>query len=150
MLDIFDGPTPGQSLTKEVGSLSVEHPAQHADPNAALEELFDKLTTPKQATRLVLMLKKGVPVEYIARAVLFEGFLQNKWTPDMAMLMLRIVMAMIISIGVRKGISPTIFNEDTEHDKFLDQFIDMEIQEEVANDSNNQELDFNGFLGVGV
>jgi hypothetical protein len=124
-LNIFDGPIPGQSLTQEPGSAPYERPPQYANVEEALEVLFDKLSSKRQATRLVLLLKKGVPVEYLTRTILFEGFLQNKWTPDVALLMSRILMAMIISIGTQANVkNMVIFNPDKEQEDFLEQFLD--------------------------
>jgi hypothetical protein len=150
--DLFQAPIPGQSLTQEQGGAPFEHPPQFTDPNDALEYMFDKLTEARQVVRLVLMVKKGVPVEYIARAIVFQGFSSGKWTPDVAMLMLRIVMAMIISIVVQKGVKPTIFNPDKEQKAFLDGFLDMAgdtppvKQEEAAPKGISEE--FTGLLGV--
>lgn len=144
--DLFQGSLPGQSLTKEMGSSPADLPPQYADANQALEHIFDLLTTPKQVTRLVLLLKKGVPAEYIARSILFAGFAKGKWTPDVALLSLKIIMAMIIAIGVQKGVKPKVFNPDKEQAAFLDQFLD--IAEAPAPASTEAQLpQFSGILG---
>ncbi len=154
--DLFQGAIPGESLTKELGSNPTELPSQFADPNDALEYLMDKLTEPRQVTRLVLMLKKDVPVEYIARAVVFQGFSTGKWTPDVGMLMVRIVIAMIIAIATQKGVSPKIFNPDKEQDEFLDQFLDMAeepsapagLGEQTGGGLTGLPSEFTGLLGT--
>ena len=154
--DLFKSSTPGQSLTQEPGSAPYEMPPQYTDVNEALEYLFDKLTEPRQVTRLVLMLKKGMPVEYLARTILFEGFSKNRWTPDLSVLMLRIVMAMLISIATAKGVKPKIFNPDKEQEEFLDQFLDMTDEDEFEIEDENMEDDteedvsstFTGILGA--
>lgn len=129
MADIFDKPIPGQSLTQEMGSMPFEQPPQYTDIEEALEEIFDKLTSTSKVTELVLTLEQGVPVEMLARTIVFDGFLKGKWTPDMAMLMVRIVAAMIISIAVKKGVSPTIFNEDTKKKEFMHNILDLEARQ---------------------
>lgn len=124
-MDLFSAPVPGQSLTQEVGAAPYEQPPQFADVNDALEHMFEKLSDKRQATRLVILLKKGVPVEYIVRTIVYEGFLKNKWTPDTGLLMSRILMAMIIAIGEAAGVKKmVIFNPDKEQEEFLNQFID--------------------------
>lgn len=154
---IFDAPIPGQSLTQEKGSTPMEQPPQFAKTDDALEYIFEKLTTKKQVVRLVLMLKKGVSVEYIARAMLFQGFSTGRWTPDNSMLMLRIVMAMIVAIATNAGVkNPTILNPDTDQEKFLDQFItdDMgEVTPDGTEVSTEEEVgqqmpEFTGILGA--
>lgn len=124
-LDLLKGPIPGQSLTVAMGSHPWHNPPQYTDLNDALEHVFNALTSPRQVVRLVLLLKKGTPVEYIARTVLFIGFSKGMWTPDLALLMLKTTMAMIIGIAHIKKVKVKIFNPDKEQDKFLDTFLDL-------------------------
>lgn len=133
----------------------MEQPPQFADVNAALEHILEKLTVKKQVVRLALMLKKGVSVEYIAKAMLFEGFTRGKWTPDTALLMLRIVMAMIIAVASNAGVkNPTILNPDRSQEQFLDQFIDDDMEGEMEDENGGMEEaseqlpQFQGILGA--
>lgn len=121
----FDAPIPGQSLTKEQGGSPMEHPPQYADVNDALEYVWDKFTNPKHATRIILLLKRGVPVEYIVNTVLFQGVMTGKWTVDAALLMYQIVYWQIESIAKLKKIKYTGKNPDVKQDEFLSQFVDM-------------------------
>jgi len=150
--DLFKASVPGQSLTQEVGGAPFEHPPQFTDVNDALEYLFDKFSNKRQTTRLVLMLRKRVPVEFIARTILYNGFIKNKWTPDVALLMGRILMAMIISIGTVAGVKNIrIFNPDKSQEQFLDQFLD-DVPEEMPNSEAAAPEDvtsqFTGLLGA--
>ncbi len=146
---LFDAPIPGQSLTREMGSAPFEMPPQYTDVNEALEYIFDKLTRPREVVKLVLVLKKGMPVEYLARALLFEGFAKGKWTPDMGMLMLRIVMGMMIAIAVQKGVNPKLFNPDNAYNEFLDDFLDLaEEPKEKEEPEEKEEIEFTGLMGV--
>lgn len=124
-LDLFKGPIPGQAWSKPIGAHPYQNPPQYTDVNDALEHVFTALTEPRQVTRLVLMLKKGTPAEYIARTILFVGFTKGMWTPDVALLMLKTVMAMIIGVAHLKKVKVTIFNPDKEQDAFLDKFMDL-------------------------
>lgn len=150
---MLQAPIPGQSLTDIPGSAPHEMPPQHTDINTALEEIFTKLTTPKQVVRLTLILRKGVPVEYIAKTILFEGFTKGKWTPDMAFLMLKIVMSMIIAVAHLKKIKVTIRNPDREQEAFLDEFGGepediIEQPEEPATEDTGLPPQLKGLLGV--
>lgn len=151
-MDLLQAPIPGQSLTQEPGASPYEMPPQHADIQDALEEIWDKLTLPKQVIRLTIILKKGMPVEYLARSILFEGFSKGKWTPDMAFLMLKIVMSMLIAIAVAKGIKPKIFSPDKDQENFLDQFVDdpdVTKEEPIIQESTNDlPEEFTGLLGA--
>lgn len=129
----FDAAIPGQSLTMQPGAMPMEHPPQFANPEDALEYLWDRLTIPKQATKLLLMLKKGVPIEFIVNTVLFEGVIQGKWTPDLALLMYQVVIWQVETIAKKKGVKYTLRNDDPQYDDFLSQFTDLlEKPEEVA------------------
>ena len=78
----FDAPVPGQSLTDKPGNYPWEHPPQYTDTQEAAEYVWDKLTQPAFADQVVAMLDAGIPVEAIGRIVVFSGFTEGKWTPD--------------------------------------------------------------------
>lgn len=141
----FDAAIPGQSLTSPPGSLPMEHPAQFTDVNDALEFLFTKLTLPKQATKLILLLKKGTPVEYIVNTVLFEGVMQGRWTVDVAMLMYQVVFWQVESIAKFKGVKTTLFNDDPQHEDFLSQFVDL-LEEKPSTPAPQKQSPFKGLM----
>lgn len=124
-MQLFNASTPGQSLTQPVGGSPWEQPAQFNTPSDALEYLFDKLTEPRAATQMIILLKKGVPVEYVAKTMIFEGFSKGKWTPDVGMLMLKLLMAMIIAIAIKKGVKPKVFTPDKQYNNFIDDMMDV-------------------------
>lgn len=151
---IFDRAIPGQSLTMERGAAPFEHPPQFVKVDEAMEYVFDLLTTKKHGTKMLLLLKNEVPAEYIARAMLFEGFSKGKWTPDVAMLMLRPLIATILAIGHAKGIKGIkVLNPDKSANEFLDQFIsDDDLNDSEDSAVEEAELDddkvkFEGILG---
>jgi len=96
----FDAPIPGQSLTDTPGNPSWEHPPQFTDVEQASEYVWGKIHNERALTQIILFLKEGVPVEAIARMVLFGGFMEGKWTPDVAILLSEIVFKQIMAIGV--------------------------------------------------
>lgn len=118
----FTGKIPGQSLTRTPGSSPTQRPPQFADLNDALEFMWGRLTQPRMVTRLLLLLKSGTSAEFIARAIIFQGFMSGKWSPDVGMLMLKVTVAMIASIAHVKKTKIKILNPDTGQQKFLSQF----------------------------
>ena len=74
----FDAPIPGQSLTDTPGNNKWEHPPQ-----------------------TLLLLHSGVSVEALTKGVLFSGFTEGKWTPDLAVLLAEIVFNQILAIGMK-------------------------------------------------
>ena len=95
----FDAPVPGQGLTDKPGNYPWEHPPQFTDTMEASEFVWDKLTEPLFAQQVIGMLDAGIPVEAIARIVVFAGFTEGKWTPDVGFMLAETVMKMIATIG---------------------------------------------------
>ena len=50
------------------------------------------------------MLDAGIPVEAIGRVILFGGFTEGKWTPDVAFIIAEPVMKMIVAVGLQGGV----------------------------------------------
>ena len=100
----FDAPIPGQSLTDTPGNPSWEHPPQFTDVEQASEYVWGKIHNERALTQIILFLKEGVPVEAIARMVLFGGFMEGKWTPDVAFIIAEPVMKMIATMGLTAGV----------------------------------------------
>jgi len=95
----FDTPIPGQSLTDRPGNAAWEHPPQFSDPNEALKFIHNRLMDPEGAARIAMMLETGIPIEAIARTIVFAGFMEGKFSPDVGFLILETVMKMILVIG---------------------------------------------------
>ena len=82
----FDAPIPGQSLTDTPGNSSWEHPPQFAKVEAAAEYIWDRLHSEEMLDQVITLLRNNVPVEALVRMVLFGGFSEGKWSPDVAKL----------------------------------------------------------------
>ena len=101
----FDAPVPGQSLTDTPGNYPWEHPPQFTDPEEATEFIWQTLHTEEFMEQVIGMLDAGVPIEAIARVIVFGGFVEGKFTPDVGFLITEPVMKMLMAIGVRAGIN---------------------------------------------
>lgn len=122
---LLDGPVPGESLTLPPGATSYERPVQFADMHEALEYLFDKLTDPKSVARMVAIMKAGAPAEAVARTMLMGGFMQGKWTVDLALLLGPTLLRMIVAVAIRAGLSKEdikVKNPDKEFQSFVKDF----------------------------
>ncbi len=100
----FDAPIPGQSLTDKPGNAAWEHPPQFTDTAEASEYIWDKLTHPDYVKQVIAMLDAGIPVEAIGRIIVFSGFTEGKWTPDVAFIIAEPVMKMIVAVGMQGGV----------------------------------------------
>ena len=116
----FDAPIPGQSLTDTPGNAPWEHPPQMTDPEQILEGLYDKITNGEFTEQLIAMLDAGVPVEAIVRVMVFSGFMQGKFTPDVGFMIVEPLMKLVAAVGIRAGIKEVKLSlEDLSNNKFL-------------------------------
>ena len=100
----FDAPVPGQSLTDTPGNYPWEHPPLYTDPEEVTEFIWQTLHSEQLLEQVIAMLDAGVPVEAIGRVILFGGFVEGKFSPDVAFIITEPVMKMILTIGVKAGI----------------------------------------------
>ena len=91
----FDAPIPGQSLTDEPGNYPWEHAPQTASIEEATDYVYESIMRPKNMERMFTMLRMGIPIEALVKVITFSGFLEGKWTVDVAKLLEPIVAMMI-------------------------------------------------------
>ena len=134
--DRFDAPIPGQSLTNTPGNYPWEHSPQYTDVMEAAEYTWDRLHDGKVADQVVTMLKEGIPVEALARMVLFGGFMEGKWTVDMAIILSEIVFKQIMAIGMKLKIKNLkLFMGDQSNNKFHMDFANFKSLKKKGQDA---------------
>tara|TARA_B100000424_G_C22852928_1_gene454729 strand:+ start:179 stop:703 length:525 start_codon:yes stop_codon:yes gene_type:complete len=102
--DPFDVPIPGESLTDEPGKWPWEQPPKYTDFKETLDVTMERLFKPKRIQKITTMLKAGIPVEAIARTVVFAGFAEGQYTVDVATMMTKTVFEAVLTIGLLAGI----------------------------------------------
>ena len=100
----FDSPIPGQSLTDEPGNAKWEHPPQYTDVGEASQFVWEKMHDEKILDQIVSFLDNDIPVEAVARMVLFGGFMEGKFSPDVAFIITEPLMKMLLAIAVKAEI----------------------------------------------
>ena len=130
-VDPFSAPIAGHSLTLPQGGSRYEAPAQFSTPEAASEYVFDQIVKPRNAARIITMLKAGLTCEAMARTMLFAGFQNAKWTVDTALLIGRPVLYMIVALANRAKSNGligefTIMSPDQEQNDFMGKFMALE------------------------
>jgi len=138
--NIFDAPIPGESLTDTPGNSSWEHPPQFTDVNEAAEHIWDKLHERNLLQQVITFLEDDVPVEAIARMILFSGFAEGKWTPDVAILLAEVVFKQIMAIGIRAEIPKMkMFLGDQSNNQFHRAFAKFNIKKQKAKEASTEE-----------
>tara|TARA_R110002020_G_scaffold11232_5_gene42437 strand:- start:2993 stop:3541 length:549 start_codon:yes stop_codon:yes gene_type:complete len=130
----FDAPIPGQSLTDEPGNYPWEHPPQRATVEEALDEIYESMMEEQNMKRMFTLLRMGIPVEALVKVITFSGFLEGKYTVDVAKL-LEPMVAMIITGEATLAEIPAKVNmgdaEDTDFFKEMaDRKYDMKLDKE--------------------
>ena len=93
--NVFDAPIPGQSLTDEPGNYPWEHPPQTASIEEATDYVYESIMKKENMERMFTLLRMGIPVEALVKVITFSGFLEGKWSVDVAKLLEPIVAMMI-------------------------------------------------------
>ena len=136
----FDAPAPGQSLTDTPGNAKWEHPPQFTDVEKASEHLWERLHDRNFLPQILSFLKEGIPVEAIARMVLFGGFMKGKWNPDLAILLSEIIFKQILAIGMAAKIpNMKMFLKDQSNSKFYNEFSEFKLNRDKAKASEATE-----------
>ena len=130
----FDAPIPWQSLTDTPGNPKSEHPPQFSDIEEASEYVWEKIHTPKAVEQIVTFLENDVPVEAVVRLVLFGGFMEGKWSPDVAILLSEIVFKQVLAIGMRAKVKNIKLGlKDQSNNAFRKEFAQFKVQKEKTN-----------------
>lgn len=128
----LDGPIPGMSLAKTPGESPWERPPQFTAVEDAMEYLYKELLRPKKYKPLIHLLKKKVPLEAVAKTILFAGFMEGKWTYDMVVLMAKPTLQMLTAFSLMLNMKPEVAMPSR-----LEQDSDIKtslIEEEITND----------------
>ena len=106
-------PIPGQSLTEDPSNPApYEKPPQFTNVHEASEAIFIKLIDEDAYVRMISLLADGVPIMDIGQTILFKGFTEGKWNPDLMMLLIEPVAYMILALAERAGIDPVIYRDE--------------------------------------
>ena len=126
----FDAPIPGQSLTDKPGNTPWEHPPQFTDTAEAAEYIWDSLTHPDYVKQVIAMLDAGIPVEALCRVIIFAGFTEGKWTPDVGFMLAEVVIKMIATIAIKAGVKKfKISMQDLTNNREMQSIMDIGSKE---------------------
>jgi hypothetical protein len=106
---------PGQSLTNDPQQpYNWEKPSEYSNPNEAMLYIFESLTVPETTTNTLLSISNGVGIIDIASIVLYSGFLEGKWNPDLMTLLMEPTMYMLMALAEKAEIDYVLDAGDDE------------------------------------
>jgi hypothetical protein len=119
--DRFAPAPPGFSLTQDNSQWPWGQPAKFADPDEALEETLKRTMKPRSKKELFKLLMVGVSIEVIVEGIIFQGFQEGLFTPDVGMLMKPSLALVIADEAEEEGIPYRMFeNDDAETEGEMD------------------------------
>jgi len=121
-------PIPGQGLTNDPDSpYPWEKAPEFVDLDKSLKYLLEIITQKEAYASLMDMTASGVPLMEISQVLLFQGFTEGKWNPDLMMILAEPLCYMLLALCEKNDIDPIIYNgEDEDEDAEVQMFnVDM-------------------------
>jgi len=146
----FDAPIPGQSLTDEPGNYPWEHAPQTASIEEATDYVYESIMQKDNMERMFTLLRMGIPVEALVKVITFSGFLEGKWSVDVAKLLEPIVAMMITGEASLANIPAKINLGDAEDTEFYNDMAERKYDMKQNEESIKKELDMPNNQDVNV
>ena len=103
----FDRPTPGMSLTAELGNRPWQQPPQYSTVEEALQWYIPRLTNPEMLDQLLNVMESGIPLTTIADAMQTGGVMEGKHSLDVGILILPVLIETMAYLAEEAGIEYT-------------------------------------------
>jgi hypothetical protein len=118
---------PGQGLTNDPENpYPWEKAPEFTDLEDALGYLFDAITQEESYAALMDVISKKTSLMEITQVILFKGFTEGKWNPDLMMILAEPVCYILLALAERADIDVVIMEEDEEDEEETKVFnIDM-------------------------
>ena len=137
----FDAPIPGQSLTDEPGNYPWEHPPQRASVEESLDDIYESLMREKNMKRMFTLLRMGIPVEALVKVITFSGFLEGKYTVDVAKLLEPMVSMIITGEAALAEIPAKINLDDGEDTSFYKEMADRKFDMKLEKEDKDKQME---------
>ena len=135
----FNKPIPGQSLMSDPDKpMPFEKAPLYTDRTDVLENFFEMLTEPKVYEGLLDTLETGITVMDVVQTLLYQGFRQGDFNPDMMLLVAEPLAYMIAALAERADVD-FIISEDDEDDE--DDEEDLPVLSEKLSNIKNPQMD---------
>jgi hypothetical protein len=111
----MDRPIPGQSLTEDP---DIRQPYESATEftvaQEAVDYVFATMTEEENYVPLMESILEGSTVMEATKVILFSGFNEGKWNPDLMLLLMEPIAYMIMGLAERVGIDYVVQEDDEE------------------------------------
>ena len=104
MISEFEGPIPGESLTREPKSAPWERPPEIVDPEEAIQMHLMHLSDPERREAVADSLQLGVDVQSLVKGYLRSAVANGRHTTDISYLIMPIIHEEILQIALDAGL----------------------------------------------
>ena len=140
----------GQNLTDEPGNYPWEHAPQTASIEEATDYVYESIMRKENMERMFTLLRMGIPVEALVKVITFSGFLEGKWTVDVAKLLEPIVAMMITGEASLANIPAKINLGDAGDTEFYNDMAERKYDMKQNEEMLKKELDMPDMKSVDV
>ena len=113
----FNAPTPGESLTNSPDMPQAwERPPQYTEQDEAMEEIYLEITSDDNLMPVINLINDGVPLDQLAQVILYRGYTQGKFNPDLMLMLAEPTIYLLIAIADYADIKDYVLYEGEEDD----------------------------------
>jgi hypothetical protein len=106
---------PGQGLTNDPDNpYPWEKAPEFTNLDAVLAYLLNAITQEESYAALMDMIAKQTPLMELTQVILFKGFTEGKWNPDLMMIAAEPLCYMLLALAERADITAVILEDDDE------------------------------------
>ena len=111
-------PIPGQSLTSNPDEPSSwESSPEFTRLNEALDYILEFLIEEENYTSIVGAIGEGIPISDVTQQIMYMGFSNGKWNPDLMLLLVEPLMYMVMSLCEKAGVEYTLYRGEEQDDE---------------------------------
>jgi hypothetical protein len=112
----FNAPIPGESLTASPENAKAwETPPEYTDQDEAMMAVYMVLTEQATLRGLIEIISEGVALDELAQVILYKGYTEGKYTPDMMLMLAEPTIYLLIAIADYAEIKDyVLYNEEDE------------------------------------
>lgn len=113
----FDRPIPGQSLTNDPESPApYERAPKYTDRTEILEYYFEEFTEEGMYGSILDTLESGVSIMEIVQVLVFQGFQEGLYNPDMMLMIAEPLAYMIAALAERADVDFIVMKDEEDDD----------------------------------
>jgi len=96
----FNASIPGESLTSSPATKTPwEEPSRYTRQDDAMEAVYMELTNEDNLEKLIQLIDSGQALDQLAQVVLFKGYTEGLYSPDLMLLLIEPTLYLLIAIA---------------------------------------------------